>query len=178
MNRQNTAVTLEELRNVVTLKDVRHFAQAASMQCLTQPTLSISLKNFEAKLGVQVIDRVNRHYNGETSEGRKIIEHANNIVNNLRGLHPAITRQMLSYAVAVDEERSFRKAAGKCGVKQSSVSAQVKKTEELLDYKIFERPEKGKNRIEPTLNGKEFIAHAKALLQELYNFEKSYCKAA
>jgi LysR family hydrogen peroxide-inducible transcriptional activator len=45
----------------------------------------------------------------------------------------------LSYLVAVAEELSFRKAAERCCVSQSTLSIQVKKCEEYLGVEVFER---------------------------------------
>ncbi len=178
MNINNTDITFNELRNIVALKDVRNFSLAAVKQHLTQPTLTTSLQNFESKLGVWIIDRDNRQYNGVTPEGRAIIEDACCIVNQLQGLHLGISRRMLSYVVAVNEERGFRKAASKCGVKQSTISAQIQKTEFLFDYKIFERPKKGSNRIVATSDGEKFIKFSMALVLDLNEFEKSYRRVA
>lgn len=45
----------------------------------------------------------------------------------------------LTYLVAVAEELSFRKAAERCCVSQSTLSIQVKKCEEYLGVEVFER---------------------------------------
>lgn len=74
-----------------------------------------------------------------------------------------MTLQQLEYIVAVDNFRSFVKAADYCNVAQPSLSAQVMKLEEELDIKIFERSRRG---VETTEVGKSIIETARATLDE------------
>lgn len=74
----------------------------------------------------------------------------------------------LEYILAVDQFKSFSKAADYCHVTQATLSAMVKKLEEQLDIVIFDRKA---NPIVVTENGKEIlvqaqqvVAHAQALL--------------
>ena len=74
----------------------------------------------------------------------------------------------LEYILAVDQFKSFSKAADYCHVTQATLSAMVKKLEEQLDIVIFDRKA---NPIAITENGKEIliqaqqvVAHANALL--------------
>lgn len=68
----------------------------------------------------------------------------------------------LQYIVAVDEYRHFAKAAETCFVTQSTLSTQIKKLEDQLGIKLFERNKKS---VIPTNAGKEIIAEAKHLLK-------------
>lgn len=74
----------------------------------------------------------------------------------------------LEYILAVDQFKSFSKAADYCHVTQATLSAMVKKLEEELDIVIFDRKA---SPISATENGREIlgqalqvVAHANALL--------------
>lgn len=74
----------------------------------------------------------------------------------------------LEYILAVDQFKSFSKAADYCHVTQATLSAMVKKLEEELDIVIFDRKA---SPIATTENGREIlgqalqvVAHANALL--------------
>ena len=76
--------------------------------------------------------------------------------------------QQLEYILAVDQFKSFSKAAEYCHVTQATLSAMVKKLEEQLDIVIFDRKA---NPIATTENGREIlvqaqqvVAHANTLL--------------
>jgi LysR family hydrogen peroxide-inducible transcriptional activator len=76
--------------------------------------------------------------------------------------------QQLEYILAVDQLKSFSKAADYCHVTQATLSAMVKKLEEQLDIVIFDRKA---NPIATTENGREIliqaqqvVSHAQALL--------------
>jgi LysR family hydrogen peroxide-inducible transcriptional activator len=53
-------VTLQELRYVVTLAELKHFARAAEACYVSQPTLSTQIKKLEAELGVALFERTNK----------------------------------------------------------------------------------------------------------------------
>lgn len=67
----------------------------------------------------------------------------------------------LKYIVAVDETRNFGKAAKACYVSQPTLSIQIKKMEEYLGVRLFDRSCKA---VEPTVAGVEVIALSKAIL--------------
>ena len=69
----------------------------------------------------------------------------------------------LKYIVAVAHTKSFVKAAQQCFVSQPTLSMQVKKLEESLGVKIFERNNK---RVLITDVGELIIATAKHILQD------------
>lgn len=71
--------------------------------------------------------------------------------------------QQLEYILAVDSCRHFVKAAEKCFVTQATLSMMVKKLEEELGVKIFDR---SKQPVIPTEIGKNVIAQAKVILHE------------
>ncbi|MBL7682773.1 MAG: LysR family transcriptional regulator [Flavipsychrobacter sp.] len=71
--------------------------------------------------------------------------------------------QQLEYIVAVDVHRHFVTAAEKCFVTQATLSMMIKKLEEELEVKIFDR---SKQPVVPTETGKLIIAQAKQVLQD------------
>jgi LysR family hydrogen peroxide-inducible transcriptional activator len=76
--------------------------------------------------------------------------------------HPFSTRQ-LQYAVAVADARSFRRAAGLCGVSQPSLSAQLGLLEDALGVRLFERD---RRRVLLTAAGEKLVARARRVLVE------------
>lgn len=74
----------------------------------------------------------------------------------------------MSYLVAVADLRNFTKAAEHCHVSQPTLSAQIKKMEDLLDVKIFERDNK---HVMITEEGKDIIKSAERILQEVAHME-------
>ncbi|MCW2244003.1 LysR substrate-binding domain-containing protein [Azospirillum canadense] len=69
----------------------------------------------------------------------------------------------LEYAVAVADHRHFGKAAERCSVSQPSLSAQVRKLEELLGVTLFERTSR---RVLVTAQGEAVIRQARVVLEE------------
>lgn len=74
---------------------------------------------------------------------------------------PSITQ--LEYIVAVEKRRHFGKAADDCHVTQPTLSMQIQKVEEEIDFPIFDRIKKP---VVPTTKGLVFIHQARILLRE------------
>ena len=72
-----------------------------------------------------------------------------------------MTLQQLRYIVAIDDYRHFGKAAEACGLTQSTLSLMVKKMEEELDVRIFDREA---HPVAPTEIGRKIIDRAKVVL--------------
>lgn len=70
----------------------------------------------------------------------------------------------LTYLVAVADLRSFVQAADQCSISQPTLSTQIKKVEEGLGVKIFERSNK---KVLPTELGVAIIASARRILNEV-----------
>lgn len=64
------------------------------------------------------------------------------------------------YLIAIDELRSFVKASDKCFISQPALSQQVKKIEDQLGFKIFERDRKS---IITTTKGEQVIKYARLI---------------
>ena len=77
-----------------------------------------------------------------------------------------MTLQQLRYIVAIDDFRHFGKAAEACGLTQSTLSLMVKKMEEELDVRIFDRDA---HPVEATTIGRKIIDQAKIVL---YNVDQ------
>jgi LysR family hydrogen peroxide-inducible transcriptional activator len=73
------------------------------------------------------------------------------------------TLTQLEYIVAVHRTKHFGRAAKECHVSQPSLSAQIHKVEEELDFIIFDRSKKP---IKVTDSGLKFIQQAKKVLAE------------
>lgn len=69
--------------------------------------------------------------------------------------------QQLEYIIAVDTHRHFVTAAERSFVTQATLSMMIKKLEEELDVKIFDR---SKQPVVPTETGKKIIAQAKEVV--------------
>ena len=74
-----------------------------------------------------------------------------------------MTLTELKYIVAVARERHFGKAAEACHVAQPTLSVAVKKLEEELDVKLFER---SANEVSVTPLGEEIVRQAQSVLEQ------------
>lgn len=74
--------------------------------------------------------------------------------------HPLTLRQ-LQYAVAVGDEKSFRKAAVACGVSQPALSAQIAQLEAALGLTLFDRDQL---RVVVTSAGAPFLDEARRIV--------------
>ena len=72
-----------------------------------------------------------------------------------------MTLQQLRYIIAIDHYRHFGKAAEACDLTQSTLSLMVKKMEEELDVRLFNRDA---HPVEPTEMGRKVIDRAKVVL--------------
>lgn len=79
--------------------------------------------------------------------------------------------QQLVYVAEIAKCGSFNKASQNLYLSQSSVSSGVKELEEELKIKIFQRSNRG---VELTIEGKEFLSYANALLEQKQQVESIY----
>ena len=80
-----------------------------------------------------------------------------------------MTLTELKYIVAVARERHFGKAADACFVSQPTLSVAVKKLEEELDLKLFER---SANEVTVTPLGEEIVRQAQSVLEQAANIKE------
>jgi len=76
--------------------------------------------------------------------------------------------QQLEYIVALDIHRNHVKAAEHCHVTQPTLSMMVKKLEDELGVKIFDRAQP----LKPTPSGEMVISRARQILQEVKNLKE------
>ena len=79
-----------------------------------------------------------------------------------------MTLTELKYIVAVARERHFGRAADACFVSQPTLSVAIKKLEEELDVKIFER---SANEVSLTALGEEITRQAQSVLEQAQNIK-------
>lgn len=75
-----------------------------------------------------------------------------------------VSLKQLNYAVAVDKERHFKRAAESCSVSQSALSSAIAEMEHQLDAKLFERDNK---RVLVTPIGEQVIDMARKILAQV-----------
>ena len=80
-----------------------------------------------------------------------------------------MTLTELRYIVAVAREKHFGRAAEACFVSQPTLSVAVKKLEDELDVKLFER---GSNEITVTPLGEEIVRQAQAVLEQAHSIKE------
>ncbi len=80
-----------------------------------------------------------------------------------------MTLTELKYIVAVARERHFGKAADACFVSQPTLSVAIKKLEEELDVKLFER---SSSEIAVTPLGEEIVRQAQSVLEQAANIKE------
>jgi len=78
-------VTLRQLRYFETLSRTRHFGMAADQCAVTQPALSMQVKELEQDLGVRLVERRGNSV-GLTMAGHEIAARAEAILNQVRDL--------------------------------------------------------------------------------------------
>ncbi|MFP1867662.1 LysR family transcriptional regulator [Lonsdalea quercina] len=76
---------IKQLIYLCNLEKARHFGRAAEASFVSQPTLSMRLKNLERELGLSLINRGN-HFNGFTAEGERVLTWAREMVMVYQGL--------------------------------------------------------------------------------------------
>lgn len=82
---------------------------------------------------------------------------------------PAVNTRDLEYLVAVAEELHFGRAAARCNASQPALSGQVRKLEERLGAKLFERT---KRRVALTGIGRQVVNQARDILRGVVALEQ------
>lgn len=72
-------MTIQQLKYIVALDEERHFARAAEVCMVTQPGLTIQLKNLEEEIGIKIFDRTKVPLT-PTELGKEIISRAKKIL--------------------------------------------------------------------------------------------------
>lgn len=79
-----------------------------------------------------------------------------------------MTITQLEYALALLKFGSFKKAADKKGISQPGLSLQVQKLEQEIGVILFDRTS---NPVQPTIDGKAFLARAQELVTEAHKLK-------
>ncbi|MBD9482617.1 LysR family transcriptional regulator [Pseudomonas sp. PDM14] len=77
---------IKQLKFLVALDETRHFGQAAARCHVTQPTLSMRLRNLEDELGLELVQRGQR-FEGFTEAGQRVLSWAHNLLAAEDGLY-------------------------------------------------------------------------------------------
>lgn len=80
---------IDKLEYLLALAQERHFGRAAEVCAVTQPSLSLGLKQLEETLGVILVQRGSR-FIGLTAEGERTLEWARRIVGDARAMRQDI----------------------------------------------------------------------------------------
>lgn len=80
-----------ELRYLIALSQEKHFGRAAKRSNVSQPTLSIAISNIEARLGVQLFERLNNEIK-VTELGTRVVTQAQKVLDEVAVLQQ-ITEQ-------------------------------------------------------------------------------------
>ncbi|GHT54540.1 transcriptional regulator [Bacteroidia bacterium] len=76
-------MNIQQLEYIIAVDNFRHFAKAAEMCCITQPTLSMMIQKMEVELGVKIFDR-SKHPVAPTAIGKLIIDQARISLKHLK----------------------------------------------------------------------------------------------
>lgn len=85
-------MTLQQLRYIVALDQERHFAKAAELCLVSQPGLTIQLKNLEEEIGIKLFDR-NKVPLKPTKHGLEIIARAKKILREVDEIRNFVIRE-------------------------------------------------------------------------------------
>jgi len=85
-------MTLQQLKYIVALEQERHFARAAEVCMVSQPGLTIQLKNLEEEIGIRIFDR-SRVPLTPTPAGSEIIQRAKKILRETEDIRNFVINQ-------------------------------------------------------------------------------------
>lgn len=85
-------MTLQQLKYIVALDEERHFARAAEVCMVTQPGLTIQLKNLEEEIGIKIFDRSKVPLT-PTLAGTEIIQRAKKILREADDIRDFVINQ-------------------------------------------------------------------------------------
>jgi len=76
---------IKQLKFLIALDETRHFGQAAARCHVTQPTLSMRLRNLEQELDLALVNRGQR-FEGFTAQGERVLAWARSVIAAYDGL--------------------------------------------------------------------------------------------
>ncbi len=93
-------ITLRQLQYFRALAEARNFGRAAEIANVTQPALSMQIKELEGVLGVTLVERLPRDVR-LTREGRAVLERAERVLSEAMELEASARRESLGAALNV-----------------------------------------------------------------------------
>lgn len=123
---------IKQLIYLCNLERERHFGRAAEASFVSQPTLSMRLKNLEKELGLNLINRGN-NFEGFTAEGDRVLNWAREIVAVYEGLKLEVEslKQGLSGTLRIG-------VMPQCSVSLARLIKAVHDVHPGLDYRVSE----------------------------------------
>ena len=85
-------MTVQQLKYIVTLDQERHFARAAELCSVTQPGLTIQLKNLEEEIGIKIFDRSKVPLK-PTVMGEEIIKKAKKVLREIESIRDFVVEK-------------------------------------------------------------------------------------
>lgn len=85
-------MTIQQLKYIVALDEERHFARAAEVCMVTQPGLTIQLKNLEEEIGIKIFDRTKVPLT-PTVLGKQIISRAKKILREVNEIRDFVVNE-------------------------------------------------------------------------------------
>lgn len=85
-------MTIQQLKYIVALDEERHFARAAEVCMVTQPGLTIQLKNLEEEIGIKIFDRTKVPLT-PTVLGAQIISRAKKILREVNEIRDFVVNE-------------------------------------------------------------------------------------
>ena len=123
---------IKQLIYLCNLERERHFGRAAEASFVSQPTLSMRLKNLEKELGLNLINRGN-NFEGFTAEGLRVLSWAREIVAVYEGLKLEVEslKQGMSGTLRIG-------VMPQCSVSLAQLIKAVSLVHPGLDYRVSE----------------------------------------
>lgn len=123
---------IKQLIYLCNLERERHFGRAAEASFVSQPTLSMRLKNLEKELGLNLINRGN-NFEGFTAEGLRVLSWAREIVAVYEGLKLEVEslKQGLSGTLRIG-------VMPQCSISLARLIKAVSDEHPGLDYRVAE----------------------------------------
>jgi LysR family hydrogen peroxide-inducible transcriptional activator len=139
-------MNIQQLDYVIAVDNFRHFAKAADVCCVTQPTLSMMIQKLEEELNVKIFDRT-KHPVEPTAIGKQIIAQARISLKYFNQIKEV-----------VESEQSRTKGSFKLGIIPTIASYLVpvmlsKQQEEYNDIELILKESTTGNLIHEIMNG-------------------------
>lgn len=123
-------MNIKQLRYVVAIANSGTFREASEQLFVSQPSMSIAIKDLESELGFQIFERTNTGTN-LTIEGERFYEQAQSVLHNFENFES-------KYSKPRESERSFSVASQHYDFLAPVGVDFAKKNPEIKNFRIFE----------------------------------------